>query len=218
MTLTPRFRLWSTLEFILGAAVVILHNVYRLLPNEVPILFVAGWISIRFRNGGWRSIGLARPASWPWTVAIAAGVAALRLTLGELVLPKLLARFFPPEHAPAGAEMLKGNVKTALVALLIIWTFAAFGEELSYRGYLLNRAAEIGDRSRVAWVLALIAASVLFGYGHYFKGPAGIIDSGMAGLLLGGAYLLTRRNLWVPVLAHGFIDTIAVVAAYFGAG
>lgn len=217
MTLTPRFRLWSALEFILGAAVVILHNVYRLLPNEVPILFVAGWISIRFRNGGWRAVGLARPASWTWTVAIAAGVAALRLTLGELVLPKLLARFFPPERVTEAAEMVKGNARTALLGLLIIWTFAAFGEELSYRGYLLNRAAEIGGRSRVAWVLALIAVSVLFGYGHYYKGPAGIIDSGMAGLLLGGAYLLTRRNLWVAVLAHGLIDTVAVIAAYLGA-
>jgi membrane protease YdiL (CAAX protease family) len=57
---------------------------------------------------------------------------------------------------------------------------------------------------------------VLFGYGHYYKGPAGIIDSAIAGLILGAAYLLSGRNLWTSVLAHGFIDTTALVVLYFG--
>jgi membrane protease YdiL (CAAX protease family) len=97
-----------------------------------------------------------------------------------------------------------------------VWSFAAFGEELAYRGYLLNRAAEAGGGSKWAWGAGLIAASVLFGYGHYYKGPAGVIDSGFAGLVLGGIYLLNRRNLWTSILAHGFIDTIAVVFTFFG--
>jgi membrane protease YdiL (CAAX protease family) len=58
--------------------------------------------------------------------------------------------------------------------------------------------------------------SVLFGYGHYYKGPAGIIDSGVAGLILGCAFVLSRRNLWVCILAHGFIDTFAVVVTILG--
>ncbi|PYV53532.1 MAG: hypothetical protein DMG91_16830 [Acidobacteria bacterium] len=43
--------------------------------------------------------------------------------------------------------------------------------------------------------LAVIVVAVLFGYGHYYKGPSGIIDSGFAGLILGSAYLLVGRNL-----------------------
>jgi len=38
----------------------------------------------------------------------------------------------------------------------------------------------------------------------------------MAGLILGAAFLLSGRNLWVCILAHGFIDTFAIVALYFG--
>jgi membrane protease YdiL (CAAX protease family) len=38
----------------------------------------------------------------------------------------------------------------ALRWLLLVWTFAAFGEEIGYRGYLLTRAAEAGGRSRAA--------------------------------------------------------------------
>ena len=57
---------------------------------------------------------------------------------------------------------------------------------------------------------------MLFGCGHYYKGPVGMLDSAMAGLILGAAYLLSRRNLWVAILGHGLIDTVAVVAVYFG--
>jgi len=62
----------------------------------------------------------------------------------------------------------------------------------------------------------MLLVSILFGYGHYYKGTSGVIDSGVAGLILGSAYLLSGRNLWVPILAHGFIDTFGVIAAFFG--
>jgi hypothetical protein len=104
----------------------------------------------------------------------------------------------------------------ALLWLAIVWSFAAFGEEIAYRGYLLTRAAEIGKSSHLAYWLGMVFVSILFGYGHYYKGPAGIVDSGIAGLVLGGAYLLSNRNLWTSILAHGFIDTFGIVVAFFG--
>ena len=79
--------------------------------------------------------------------------------------------------------------------MLIVWSFAAFGEEISYRGYLLTRAADLGKRSPVAYWVGMILVSILFGYGHYYKGPVGIIDSGVAGLILGTAYMISGRNL-----------------------
>ena len=104
----------------------------------------------------------------------------------------------------------------ALRWLLIVWTFAAFGEEISYRGYLLTRAADVGARSKTAYWVAVLMVSVLFGIGHYYKGPAGMVDSGMAGLVLGITYMLSGRNLWACILAHGFTDTFGVVALFFG--
>jgi membrane protease YdiL (CAAX protease family) len=104
----------------------------------------------------------------------------------------------------------------ALRWLLLVWTFAAFGEEIGYRGYLLTRAADAGGRSKAAEWAAVLVVAVLFGYGHYYKGPSGIMDSGMAGLVLGAAYVLSGRNLWVCILAHGFIDTIGVILLFFG--
>jgi membrane protease YdiL (CAAX protease family) len=214
--LSTRIRLLSGIEFLLGAVVVLGHNVFRILPNEVPILCVAGLLSIRVRDGSWRAIGLTRPASWRRTLLIALAAAALRIALGELVIEPLTARIWPPSVAPAGAETITGNAKAALLALAFVWTFAAFGEEIAYRGYLLTRAADLGGRSRAAYWPAALLVAILFGFGHYYKGPAGIVDSGVAGLILAVTYLLSGRNLWTCILAHGIIDTIAIAVVYFG--
>ena len=209
-------RALSAGELLLGAGIVIGHNVYHLLPNEVPILFLLGLLSVRVRNGGWSAIGLKRPPSWFRILWIALAAAALRILLGDFVIEPLGAHFWPPIQAPADAEQITGNIKIALLALLIVWTFAAFGEEIVYRGYLTLRAAEAGGGSSAAYWMATVLVSVLFGFGHYYKGPTGIIDSGMAGLILGAAYMVSGRNLWACILAHGFIDTVGVTFAFFG--
>jgi membrane protease YdiL (CAAX protease family) len=206
----------SAAEFALGACVIIGHNVFHVVPNEVPILFVLGWISVHFRDGGWRKVGLARPKSWKVTFVIAAAAAALRLAMGSFVIEPLTLRFWPPIKAPAGAELIAGDWKQALIWLGLIWTFAAFGEEMSYRGYLLTRCADLGARTTNAYWAAVVLISILFGYGHYYKGPAGILDSAVAGLILGTAFMLSGNNLWTAILAHGFIDTCGVVAVFFG--
>jgi membrane protease YdiL (CAAX protease family) len=140
----------------------------------------------------------------------------LRIALGEFVIDPFTARFWPPAVSPAGSEAITGNIRTALLWLLLVWTFAAFGEEVAYRGYLLTRAAEIGRRSTAAYWVGIVFVSILFGYGHYYKGPSGIVDSAVAGLILGAAFMLSGRNLWTCILAHGIIDTVGVVLAFFG--
>jgi len=212
----PLSRGIGALELALGAAIVIGHNVFHVLPNEVPILCVLGLVSMRLRNGSFAALGFRRPASWTRIVLIALGAAALRIVLGDFVIDPLTALVWPPTAAPAGVESIAGDWRTALMYLGVVWTFAAFGEEIGYRGYLMNRAADIGGRTPSAWWIAVVVSAILFGLGHYYKGPSGIVDSGVAGLILGAAYLLSGRNLWTTVLAHGLIDTFAVAGLYFG--
>ena len=200
----------------MGGAIVIAHNVYHVIPNEVPILFVIGLISLRVRDGGWGVIGIGWPVSWRRTVLIALAAAAVRILLGQFITDPITAHFWPAAAAPSGFDEITGHWMVALRWLLIVWTFAAFGEEISYRGYLVTRAADAGARSKTAYWVGVLVVSVLFGYGHYYKGPAGMVDSGVAGLVLGTAYLVSGRNLWVCILAHGFIDTVGVVALFFG--
>lgn len=196
--------------------VVIGHNVFRIVPNEVVILCIAGLISARVRNDSIAALGFRRPAAWTWILQVALAAATLRIILGEFVIDPLAELYWPPAAAPEAAREITGNLGNAALALVIVWGFAAFGEEIAYRGYLLTRAAETGGSSAAAFWIAMVVVAILFGFGHAYKGPAGIVDSGIAGLILGAAYLVSGRNLWACILAHGFIDSYAVVMAYLG--
>lgn len=206
----------SALELAVGSAIVIASNVFDVLPSEVILLTVLGLASARLRNGGLAALGFHRPDSWNRILLIAITAALLRLGLGEWVVVPLAELYWPAEIPPEGIDKIQGDLATAAFWLLLVWTWAAFGEEIAYRGYLLRRAADLGRGSTLAYLLGAVLVAILFGYGHYYKGPAGIIDSGMAGLVLAGAFLVAGRNLWAPILAHGLIDTIGVVALYFG--
>jgi uncharacterized protein len=209
-------RALSVIEFCFGAFVVVGHNVFHIVPNEVIILSVLGLSSIRLRDGNWSAMGFKRPASWRRILLIALIAAILRILLGQFLIEPVTGFFWPKPTTPALANEIAGNIKTALVALLLVWTFAAFGEEIAYRGYLLTRAADIGGRSVGVYWIGIVLVSILFGYGHYYKGASGVIDSGVAGLILGSAYMLGGRNLWTSIFAHGFIDTFGVIDAFFG--
>jgi len=211
-------RLLSAGEWLLGAAIVIGHNVYRVGPNEVPILVVLALASMRLRNRAWNwtVLGLRRPVSWQRVLVLALVAAALRILLGTYAVEPLTSLLWPPAKAPAATAEIRGHFAAVLMYLPILWGFAAFGEEIAYRGYLLNKIAESLGQTRWADAVAVVGSAILFGFGHFYKGPAGIIDSAFAGVILGGAFLLSGRNLWTCILAHGFIDTFALFAVYLG--
>ena len=56
-------RALSAFELLLGAFIVVGHNVFHIVPNEVVVLSVLGLISIRLRDGNWAAMGFKRPAS-----------------------------------------------------------------------------------------------------------------------------------------------------------
>jgi membrane protease YdiL (CAAX protease family) len=208
-------RLLSAAEFMLAAAVVVAHNVWHVIPNEVPILALAALVSVRLRGGGWAALGFRRPNSWIRVVLIALAAAALRLIVSD----PIEAALTPLWGAPATSSVATAgphDVRWLIATLALVWTFAAFGEEISYRGYLTLRGAEALGGSKTAWAAATVAAALLFGLGHYYKGPVGMVDSGVAGLILGAAYLLSGRCLWTTILAHGLIDTTGVLLLYSG--
>ncbi len=216
-SLSPSSRAFSLFEIVLGSSIVIGHNVLRILPNEVLVLLVLGWISLRLRDGGWKAAGLNRPNSWWKTVALAVGAAAVLQLGSEMVVGRLASRIWPaPQHISHALASVALGWRQMSTTLLLVWIFAAFGEELAYRGYLLTRAADVLGRSNAGYGLAMIGVAVLFGFGHYYKGPAGVLDSTYSGLVLGCAYLLSGRNLWAAILAHGISDTFAVLMLFMG--
>ncbi|HEV8385358.1 MAG TPA: CPBP family intramembrane glutamic endopeptidase [Candidatus Acidoferrales bacterium] len=198
-------------------ALIFLADQRHLIPlSKTPFLLALGWISLRVRGLGWRDVGFTLPRSWGTTLAVGIAGGALMETFQLLVTQPLLTRLTGAPPDLSDFRVITGNIKITLVALALTWTLAAFGEELAWRGYLMNRAADLGGRTRAAWMASLIAVNLLFGLAHANQGATGIIEESIAGVMLGLLYLGTGRNLAVPIIAHGIQDTIDVVLIFFG--
>jgi membrane protease YdiL (CAAX protease family) len=93
-----------------------------------------------------------------------------------------------------------GDADFLLIAVITNGLFPAVSEELLYRGIIFRWFEEFAG----TWA-ALLISSVLFGAAHFQNPNASVLAAvGVAlegGLLLGGAYMLTRR-LWLPMGIH----------------
>lgn len=204
-------------EALVAAAIVIGHNIFRVVPNEVIVLVLLGAVSCAVRRQSLNAIGYRRPASWPRTAAVALSVALVLQAFSIFVVDPLALRFTGQTADLSDFQPVVGNLKLAAIYLLVIWSFAAFGEEFAYRGYLLRRTIEALGGSRRGSVAAVLLCGALFGVGHYYQGPVGMIDSTVSGLVFGTLYVRSGGNLWPSTLAHGLTDTLALALIAGGA-
>jgi membrane protease YdiL (CAAX protease family) len=182
---------------------------------KLPLLLF-GWLSLWLRRVGWRQVGMAKPANWPKTVlaAIVVGLAYNALDIG-VILP-LLRRLTGVPLDLTGFASLKGNSGMLLLLTAVSWLSAAFPEEMIYRGYVLNRLADVFGRTAAGWASSAALVSLAFGLAHHAQGVTGVLDNVLAGVLFAALYLASGRNLWLPILVHGVIDTSSVVMLYSG--
>lgn len=210
-------RLVTGLELLIAAALVAGANIWDVVPiNETPWLILIGWLSLRLRRQGWRFVGLRRPENWPRTIGLAFAAGIMLQLLSEFVIEPVIFRLTGGRPDLSDFQSLVGNLPESLVMLGLIWTFAAFGEEMGYRGYILDRAAALGKYSSTAYLAGMVVVSLLFGLGHFYQGTAGVVGSAVSGLFFGGLYLASGKNLWLPILAHGISDTIGLAIIYLG--
>ena len=59
-------------------------------------------------------------------------------------------------------------------------------------------------------MLAVVISAVLFGAGHGYQGLLGLLQTTVAGLVL-GALVVWRRSLWPAIGAHLAIDAFSLV-------
>ncbi len=74
----------------------------------------------------------------------------------------------------------------------------------------MTRLAQSAGGGKIAVAVAALLQAGLFGLAHAYQGPAGMISTGAIGLAMAVFYLSTKRNLWIPILAHGLLDTIGL--------
>jgi membrane protease YdiL (CAAX protease family) len=89
------------------------------------------------------------------------------------------------------------------VELVLLAALAGFAEEILFRGVV-----QIGLARALPESGALVVASAAFGLAHFIT-PTYAVLAGLAGLYLGGLFLL-QGSLIAPIVAHTVYDVVAL--------
>ena len=184
------------------------------IPFRVLVLACVALVWTFLEARSLKPIGLGRhrlTTTLAWAVGIAVGVTAL----SHLVEP-LINTLLGVQSDLSGYGALKGNAEAAVRLFVLALTSAAFGEEIIFRGFLQHQVTAIlGSGNRARWT-AILASGVLFGAAHSVQGPAGVIMTGLVGIIFGWAWFRNNRNLLALILAHALIDSYGIALLYLG--
>lgn len=196
---------------------IVVADAYGLVPLSQTVLLVPMiWLLLRLNREPWAAIGFGRPPNLGHTIAIGIVIGiAMELFAVHVTTPAISGYFgVAPDYSDL--KGITGNPSMLLIFLVLSWTLAAFGEEICFRGFLMQRLAKIFGSSNAAWIVSLVLSSVLFGWGHTEEGVSGWIQEGLSGFLLGVLFLASGRNLALPIVAHGVSNTLAFVLIFLG--
>ena len=153
------------------------------------------------------TLGFDKPIDEVCTACLWGVLAALPLLIGLVVVdrqPKFLAAF-KERISTVVLPLFEGM---SLVELAAISAAAGFGEELFFRG-LLQGGLQAWIDQPLAWVPAIVVASVVFGVCHWLNATYAVLAA-VIGLYLGGLFLLTT-DLVAPIVTHGLYDFVAIL-------
>lgn len=193
--------------------------------GPASLLLTLGLLTLYMRATGlrWSAMGLVPLRGWKAKLMVLpkAGLTlvafAIVVVLTTIAGPAIGLAFLT--EVPAGVENRWGDVAGSwphyLLWLGIVWTAAAFGEEMFFRGYLVTRLQSLFRGGLSGAILAIAISAMIFGYGHfYYQGWRGAIVTCGIGLAFGTMFLLFKRNLWPLILLHGIIDTLTFTAIF----
>jgi len=131
----------------------------------------------------------------------------------SVVIDPILQHYFG-NFDLSSVEDIRGNLGGYIAIMIIMWVFAAFGEEFLFRGYYMKALAELLGSSNKSWLLSAIITSVYFGISHAYQGTVGMISVFLWSLIISLIFNKNRNNLLLLVLIHGSSDTIGLTLLY----
>ncbi|MFC1873684.1 CPBP family intramembrane glutamic endopeptidase [Chloroflexota bacterium] len=137
---------------------------------------------------------------------------------GILIFVLMNLAIDPIINALLPKESIEGTDLSTLfknILFLPIWIVLAvfksgFSEEL-WRIFTLTRFEKLYGKSGL--LFALIAGSVIFGFGHFYQGTSGLIVAATRGLIYALVYLRKRRA-FEAISAHATFDLINITLGY----
>jgi membrane protease YdiL (CAAX protease family) len=144
-------------------------------------------------------------------LGIGAGLGVLVFVLDTFLLGPLADTLLPKTSAQ-GIDMSRLFSKLSYLPIWIAMALlkGGFVEEL-WRIFALTRFKK--SFGTAGLVFALIASSIVFGFGHLYQGTGAVVTNAIEGLLYALIYL-RKRSAWEPVFAHAMFDLIGVILGF----
>ncbi|HEY6865756.1 MAG TPA: type II CAAX endopeptidase family protein [Candidatus Eisenbacteria bacterium] len=189
----PRVRLW-------------LYRQIMILQASLSALVV--WLWVVFRRP-WGDLGLEPRATWG-LAGVALGVL---IVIPLVVLQHLRARGDPETAARvrqrfARLERMLPHDRRELRWFSAVGITAGVCEELLYRGFVLwylGHWLAIGP--------AVAGSAIVFGIGHFYQGPRGMVTTALVGAFMAAVYLVSG-SLLAPMVIHALMDLYSGWATY----
>jgi membrane protease YdiL (CAAX protease family) len=161
----------------------------------------------------WRcEIGLRKPRHLLATLAggILSGVVLFFLI--KLFLQHLCEIITHSQRDLSAFDFTRGHLREQFPLIIQVAVTAGVCEEIIYRGTVISRLQAILPKGRTTKSLVLLFSAAIFGAAHAYQAPAGILVTGLIGLLLGLIYLAFGRLLWPAILMHVTYDLLSQTA------
>lgn len=159
---------------------------------------------------------LKAPPSWGRTLLIAAAATVaiiIWFTVGSMLLGAVGLE--TPDVAEVLGWVTESHFHFVLWILLVAVFAAGIGEELLWRGFLMDRLSRLDGLRGNMWLIIGIQA-VLFGLPHLYQGLGGVIITGVVGVGLGWLRYRCGGSLWACIIAHVAVDVIMMSLSYAG--
>lgn len=176
-------------------------NIVLVGTNDLIAALAPVWLYCRVTGRRIRDLGFNRPGTrfaWALVLAVQALVIYSDTKMGAL------------GHAPGALSTY------ALFGSAFCGPAAAFAEETLFRGFMTEELRRGGFG--VFWQVAI--SMILFGCAHlsYASGPYGWTIPVFTGLLGGFwsvVYILGKRSLWPPIVAHTINDAVLIPSVFY---
>ena len=164
-------------------------------------------------NFDWSKFGIGQKITRETVIKSLLLTGVIFITFGIFIDP--LLQHYLGNFDLSSVDDIRGNLFGYVIIMIVMWVFAAFGEEFLFRGFYMKGLANLFGNSNKSWLLAALITSLYFGVSHAYQGLVGVISVFLWSFLISMIFCKNKKNLLLLVLIHGFSDTIGLTLIYF---
>lgn len=171
-------------------------------------------LAIGLKDGSVGKFGFRRPGSWFQTVIFAFFMGAVIELCFQIFFNPFFESITGEPIDLSAFDPIRGNIAAWALGMLAGWGIGGVLEEMTFRGYLITRLKKLMGENSLSLIAIVMITSIPFGVAHLYQGWAGVLSTGCIAVIFGIIFIKSKYNLWLPILTHGFVNTVGLTLIY----